>query len=205
MIKQPDSESTSDLFPNENADIGILSSLPSQELSSLIDTVEVQVDQLSQRQRQISAKIPIAQAVEPIWQVLTDYEALADFIPNLSISQRLQHPTGGIRLEQVGTQRLLRFNFSARVVLDLEEKFPYEINFNLVEGDLKAFSGSWRLQPAPHSKQVVTNLLYTVCVLPKRTMPVSIIERRLINDLRLNLLAIRQRVNNLFGTITTDS
>ncbi len=202
MIKQPDdSTSKSDISADESADIGILSSLPPQELASLLDTVEVQVEQLSPRQRQISAKIPISQAVEPIWQVLTDYEALADFIPNLSKSQRLEHPTGGIRLEQVGTQRLLRFNFSARVVLDLEEKFPNEINFNLVEGDLKAFSGTWRLQPDIQSKTVVTNLFYTVCVLPKRTMPVSIIERRLSNDLRLNLLAIRQRVNNLFGTI----
>ncbi len=205
MIKPPDFESTSNLSPDESSDMGILSSLSPQELSSLLATVEVQVAQLSQRQRQISAKIPIFQAVEPIWQVLTDYEALADFIPNLSTSQRLEHPTGGIRLEQVGTQRLLSLNFSARVVLDLEEKFPHEINFNLVEGDLKAFSGSWRLQPNNRSQQAVTNLFYTVCVLPKRTMPVSIIERRLSNDLRLNLLAIRQRVNNLFGTTTTNS
>ncbi|WP_009630563.1 SRPBCC family protein [Synechocystis sp. PCC 7509] len=201
MTKQPNFESTSDLSSDETADIGILSSLPPQELSSLLDTVDVQIEQVSARQRQISAKIPISQAIEPIWQVLTDYEALADFIPNLSISQRLEHPTGGIRLEQVGTQRLLRFNFSARVVLDLEEQFPHEIHFNLVEGDLKAFSGTWRLQPDTLSPQIVTNLFYTVCVLPKRTMPISIIERRLANDLRLNLLAIRQRVNNLYGTI----
>lgn len=203
MINQPDFESTADLSPDDIADIGILSNLSSQELSSLLDTIEVQVEQLSPRQRQISAKIPISQAIEPIWRVLTDYEALADFIPNLSKSQRLEHPTGGIRLEQIGTQRLLRLNFSARVVLDLEEKYPYEINFNLVEGDLKDFSGTWRLQPDDQSEQVVTNLFYTVCVLPKRTMPVSIIERRLSNDLRLNLLAIRQRVNNLFGTTAT--
>ncbi len=201
MIKQPNFESKSNLSADETADIGILSSLPPEELSSLLDTIEVQVEPLSQRQRQISAKIPIFQAIEPIWQVLTDYEALADFIPNLSKSQLLEHPTGGIRLEQIGTQRLLRFNFSARVVLDLEEKFPNEISFNLVEGDLKAFSGSWRLQPDTHSKQVTTNLFYTVSILPKLTMPVSIIERRLSNDLRLNLLAIRQRVSNLIGTI----
>ena len=200
MINQPGFELTADLSADDSADIGILSSLSSQELSSLLDTIEVQVEQVSSRQRQISAKIPISQATEQVWQVLTDYEALADFIPNLSKSQRLEHPTGGIRLEQIGTQRLLRFNFSARVVLDLEEKYPDEITFNLVEGDLKDFSGSWRLQPDCQSEQVVTNLFYTVCVLPKRTMPISIIERRLSNDLRLNLLAIRQRVNNLYGT-----
>lgn len=167
---------------------------------SLLDTVEVQIEQVAQRTRQISAKVLIPHPIEPIWRVLTNYEQLADFIPNLAISRRLEHPTGGIRLEQVGSQRLLRFNFSARVVLDLEEKFPHEISFNMVEGDLKAFSGAWRLEPEEQANRVATNLCYTVCVLPKRTMPVAIIERRLSNDLRVNLLAIRQRVDELSST-----
>lgn len=175
----------------ESEDIGID--------SALLDTVEVQIEPIAQRKRRISAQLLIPHPIEPIWRVLTNYEALADFIPNLAISRRIEHPTGGIRLEQVGTQRLLRFNFSARVVLDLEEKFPHEINFNLVEGDLKDFSGAWRLESDAQSNQVATNLSYTVCVLPKRTMPVAIIERRLSNDLRINLLAIRQRVNDLFA------
>ncbi len=167
---------------------------------ALLQAVEVQTEPLAERQRQISAKIQIPHAVEQVWQVLTDYEALANFIPNLAKSRLLEHPTGGIRLEQVGTQRLLRFNFSARVVLDLEEKFPYEINFNLVEGDLKEYSGSWRLEPYSLFEQTGTNLYYTVRVWPKRTMPVAMIERRLCSDLRLNLLAIRQQLQDLFGT-----
>jgi ribosome-associated toxin RatA of RatAB toxin-antitoxin module len=162
--------------------------------------VEVQVEEVAQRQRQIAAKIQIPHPVERVWQVLTDYEGLADFIPNLAKSRRLSHPTGGIRLEQVGTQRLLRFNFSARVVLDLEEKFPREINFNMVEGDLKAYSGKWVLEPLPLADLVGTNLCYTVLVWPKLTMPVGLIERRLSRDLQLNLAAIRQQVERLFGT-----
>ncbi|MCX7595873.1 MAG: cyclase, partial [Fischerella sp.] len=38
---------------------------------------------------------------------------------------------------------------------------------------------------------------YTVKVWPKRTMPGRIIERRLAKDLQLNLLAIRQRLEDL--------
>jgi ribosome-associated toxin RatA of RatAB toxin-antitoxin module len=77
----------------------------------------------------------------------------------------LAHPQGGIRLEQVGSQRFLRLNFSARVVLDLDENFPNEINFNMVEGDLKAFFGSWQLKPYSLADQSGTNLYYTVRVL----------------------------------------
>lgn len=185
------------VVPTATDDIGTEFSLTAEQ-AALLQDVEVQTEAVAERQRQITAKIQISYPVEQVWQVLTDYEALADFIPNLSQSRLLQHPTGGIRLEQVGSQRFLRLNFSARVVLDLEENFPYEINFNMVEGDLKAFIGSWQLKPDAISG-TRTNLYYTVRVWPKRTMPVTILERRLSSDLRLNLLAIRQRADELFS------
>ncbi|MEI1372982.1 SRPBCC family protein [Nostoc sp.] len=164
---------------------------------ALVAKVEIQIEKIAERQRQISAKVQIPQPVEQIWKILTDYEALPDFLPNLAMSRLIEHPNGGIRLEQVGSQRLLNFNFWARVVLDLEECFPKEINFRMVEGDFKGFSGSWCLEPYSLGEYVGTNLCYTIQVWPKLTMPVGIIENRLSKDLRLNLLAIYQRVEEL--------
>lgn len=160
-------------------------------------SVDIQIEKIAERQRQITANIQIPQPIEKIWKVLTDYEALVDFIPNLAKSRRLEHPDGGIRLEQVGSQRLLNFNFCARVVLDLEEYFPKEINFRMVEGDFKGFSGSWRLEPYPCGDVMGTNLCYTIEVWLKLTMPVTIIENRLSKDLQSNLLAVYQRVQQL--------
>ncbi|MEH2403997.1 SRPBCC family protein [Nostoc sp.] len=164
---------------------------------ALAAKVEIEIEKIAERQRKISAKVQIPQPVELIWKVLTDYEALPDFLPNLAKSRLIEHPNGGIRLEQVGSQRLLNFNFWARVVLDLEECFPKEINFRMVEGDFKGFSGSWYLEPYSLGEYVGTNLCYTIQVWPKLTMPVGIIENRLSKDLRLNLLAIYQRVEEL--------
>ncbi|MGF1988262.1 MAG: SRPBCC family protein [Nostoc sp. ZfuVER08] len=183
-------------FQRSTDDTNLEADLPADALA-LLAQVEVQIEKLAQRQRQISAKIQIPQPVEQIWKVLTDYEALADFIPNLAKSRLIEHPDGGIRLEQIGSQRLLNFNFCARVVLDLEEYFPKEINFRMVEGDFKGFSGTWCLEPYSLGEQIGTNLCYTIQVWPKLTMPVSIIENRLSKDLRLNLLAIYQRVEEL--------
>ena len=166
----------------------------------LLQAVDVWSEPLEGRQRKIAAKIQIPRSLDHVWQVLTDYEALATFIPNLAKSQRLPHPTGGIRLEQVGTQRLMRVSFSARVVLDLTEVYPSEIRFEMVEGDFKSFTGTWQLEAiANASSQPLTQLSYTVCVWPKRTMPVILIENRLRHDLPLNLIAVRQRVETLFA------
>ena len=188
MTKQLNSPSSDNTAPEE---------ILSNDAATALTDVVVQVEKLSDRQRQITAKVQIPQPIEKIWQILTDYEALADFIPNLATSRLLEHPNGGIRLEQVGSQRLLNFKFCARVVLDLVESFPKEINFQMVEGDFKGFSGSWCLEPYSLGDHEGTNLCYTIQVWPKLTMPISIIESRLSKDLRLNLLAIRQRVEGL--------
>jgi ribosome-associated toxin RatA of RatAB toxin-antitoxin module len=162
-----------------------------------LQAVEVQIEKITERQRQITAKLQIPHPVEKVWKVLTNYEALPDFVPNLAKSRLLEHPTGGIRLEQVGSQRFLRLNFCARVVLDIEEYFPKEINFSMVEGDFKEFSGSWQLQPCSLGKDGGTYLCYSVKVWPKVTMPVGVIERRLSQDMQTNLLAISQRLEKL--------
>ncbi len=164
-----------------------------------LPSVAVQIEKIADRQRQITATIQIPQPVEKIWHVLTDYEALPEFIPSLAKSRLLDHPQGGIRLEQIGSQRFLNFNFCARVVLDLEEYFPKAINFRMVEGDFKGFNGSWCLEPYSLGELIGTHLSYTIQVWPKLTMPVTIIEPRLTKDIQSNLLAIYQRVQLVDG------
>lgn len=166
------------------------------ELDKHLDEVKIETEEVAKRQRRITSQIAIAHPRESVWQVLTDYESLPEFIPNLEKSQRLEHPEGSkVRLEQVGKQRLLKMNFSARVVLDLSETHPERIDFEMVEGDFKAFSGYWSLV----AEDNLTQLIYSIFVWPPRTMPVSLIERRMSKDLSLNLVAIRQRVRERFG------
>ncbi|MBD1995838.1 SRPBCC family protein [Leptolyngbya sp. FACHB-541] len=166
---------------------------------ALLEDVEVETERLDGRQRRISAKVQIPYPAEQVWQILTDYEKLSDFIPSLSKSRQIPHPQGGIRLEQVGTQCLLNFKFCARVVLDMVENFPQRLDFKMIEGDFKVFSGSWQLQPITLGNQTGTELCYSVLVLPRMAMPVGLIERRLSTNLAMNLVAIRERANELFS------
>lgn len=161
--------------------------------------VEVTTDRAEGRERQISARIHLPYSIEQVWQILTDYDHLAEFIPNLAKSRRITHPQNGIRIEQIGTQALLKFKFCARVVLDMVEQFPHQLDFQMVEGDFKSFGGSWKLRPVTMPDQVGTELCYTVSVLPPRAMPVGLIERRLRSSLVINLSAIRQRADQVFG------
>ncbi|MEL6327373.1 MAG: SRPBCC family protein [Cyanobacteria bacterium J06626_23] len=162
-------------------------------ISESDQAVSISTEKVDGRKRKISASIAIPQPLEPIWQLLTDYDRLADYIPNLTVSRQVAHPKGGIRLEQVGAQCFLNIKFCARVLLDMQEHFPKEIGFSMVEGDFKQFLGRWRLQPALLGEQPGTLLSYEVIVQPPLAMPARLIEHHLCHNLTENLLAIRQR------------
>ncbi len=148
------------------------------------------------RQRDLCASVTIPCATETVWRILTNYDCLADIIPSLAVSRRLPHPDGNgkVRLEQVGSQKILKVNFSARVVLDMEEDYPSAIHFAMVEGDFKHMKGSWKLEALDsEGDRPQTRLSYCLSILPKRTMPVRIVESRLSQDLAINLQAIYQQ------------
>ncbi len=162
--------------------------------------VDIKIDKLEGRKRRIFAKIKIPYSLEQVWQVITDYEAFPEFIPNMIGNRRLDSPTGGIRLEQVRTKSLIGMKISARSVVDIEEKFLHEIHYQLIEGDFKEFSGYWRLETDKLSEaQAGVELIYDFSVLPKSIIPTPIFEYFLSNDVPASLLAVRQRVEKLFG------
>lgn len=173
-----------------DAELGLMDDQLDPTLNSDVEIVS----QATGRQRQITAKIWIPCSVEQLWQILTSYDQLAEFIPSLTQSRQIEHPQGGIRIEQIGSEALMRIKFCARVVLDMVEQFPNQIDFEMVEGDFKQFCGSWMLQAAANGG---TELCYTVSVLPPRAMPVSLVERKLKSGLVANLTAIRQRAESL--------
>jgi ribosome-associated toxin RatA of RatAB toxin-antitoxin module len=170
------------------------------ELTASQAAVQVQTDLAEGGRRHLSARIQLPYARDQIWVILTDYDHLADFIPGLARSCRIPHPDGGIRLEQVGSQSLLKLKFCARVVLDMVEQMPNRLDFQMVEGDFREFSGSWVLEPASLNGRIGTELLYSIRILPPRVMPTRVIEGRLHQNLQINLNAIRERADALFGT-----
>lgn len=164
----------------------------------LEDGIAVHTEKRVGRQRRIHAITDLPFTAEQLWQILTDYDNLASFIPNLTRSRRLSHPDGGIRLEQVGAQRFLNVSFCARVVLDAVETFPQELRFSMVEGDFRQFEGKWTLEPlTSHTPR--TRLGYDLLICPPRAMPAGLIERHIRNDLIRNLHAIGERATVLFG------
>ncbi|XP_022154936.1 uncharacterized protein LOC111022083 isoform X2 [Momordica charantia] len=158
--------------------------------------VHCEVKVISWRERRIRADILVNAAIESVWNALTDYERLADFIPNLVSSGRIPCPhPGRIWLEQRGLQRALYWHIEARVVLDLQELLnsdgSRELHFSMVDGDFKKFEGKWSIKAGTRSSP--TTLSYEVNVIPRFNFPAILLERIIRSDLPVNLRALACR------------
>mgnify|MGYP001797318969 FL=1 len=159
--------------------------------------VEISTEKRPARERRILASVIIPQPVEKVWEVITDYERLSDFIPSLTSSKLIPNSDGRIRLEQIVAQCFLKVQICARVVLDMTENFPHEVGFSMREGDFNQFEGAWQLEPTEGG---LTRLSYDLFVKPPRAMPVKLIEHHIRNNLTNNLLAIHKRSLELAGS-----
>ncbi|XP_023731511.1 uncharacterized protein LOC111879288 [Lactuca sativa] len=163
--------------------------------------VKCEVEVISWRERRVKSEVQVDADVDSVWNALTDYERLADFIPNLIFSARIpcMHP-GRIWLEQRGLQRALYWHIEARVVLDLQE-FPnsangHELHFSMVDGDFKKFEGKWCIKPGKRSSNAI--LSYEVNVIPNFNLPAIFMERIIRSDLPVNLQALARRSERNF-------
>ena len=159
-------------------------------------TIEQTVERLPQGVRRLAVQLRTDQTVDDLWEVLTDYEGLSEFIPNLSSSKLIERSGNRVTLSQIGSQQLvLGLKFSAEVQLELtEHRLEGLLQFRMIKGDFRRFEGSWRLQSVPDQTLVLYELTVQGCL----GMPVALIEQRLRQDLNDNLLAVEEETIRRF-------
>ena len=150
------------------------------------------MERLPQGARRLAAELKSSMPVQLLWEVLTDYENLSRFIPNLSSSELIRRQGQTVRLQQVGSQQLLGLRFSAQVQLELTEyRHDGLLQFRMVKGDFRRFEGSWQTRQRPDG----SSLLYELTVQGCLGMPIALIEERLRDDLSSNLSAVVQEAH----------
>ncbi len=152
-------------------------------------TIEQTMEKLPDGARRLAAQLTTNANFDSLWNVLTDYDRLNLFIPNLISSKTLFRNENNFHLKQIGSQDFLGIKFSAEVFLDLyEEKELGLIKFKLIKGDFRRFEGSWQIQSINNS--VKNSLIYDLTVKGCQWMPIAMIEKRLKRDLSENLIAV---------------
>ena len=154
------------------------------------------MERLPNGARRLAAQLRTPISVDALWKVLTDYDRLSEFIPNLASSTLLSKQGNRVQLKQVGSQQLMGLKFSASVHIELlEDRASGQLSFHLIKGDFRRFEGSWRMTSLPGDNG--TCLLYELTVQGCIGMPVRLIEQRLREDLKANLLAVEKFAGQL--------
>jgi len=151
------------------------------------EPIEQEIERLPSATRRLAAQLRLPLAEAAVWEVLTDYESLPSFIPNLTSSRLLNREGSTVLLEQIGCQRFVGLNFTASVRLELEERSQEGIlGFRMVSGDFRRFEGAWTLVKTNEGVRLRYELLVQACI----GMPIALIEQRLREDLATNLRCV---------------
>ena len=181
---------------------------------ALLDDAPVTVDIAApgMNSRTITASIVVDTGVDEVWSILTDYDNLATHVPNLVVSETRPAPPGQTRLYQEGAQKIIGFEFSAALEMDMREVIDEaqpstrQIKFSLVESVMFAsFDGEWRVQPYsrrrmrddPSPYAYKTKLIYKVTITPRGLVPIPAIEWRIREDVPSNLRGVKQAAERL--------
>ena len=152
-------------------------------------TIEQTMEKLSGGTRRLAAQLTTSATFDSLWNVLTDYDRLDLYIPNLLSSKKIFQNKNNVHLKQVGAQDFLGMKFSAEVTINLfEEKDLGLLKFSLIKGDFRRFEGSWKIQTIKNTSK--NSLIYDLTVQGCQWMPIGMIEKRLKKDLSENLIAV---------------
>ena len=144
----------------------------------------------------IDAKLRVDVHHHIAWQVLTDYDNLARFVPGLTSSRIVSEPGAPLQLKQTGQSGFLWLTLPIEVVVRIEE-IPLEaIRFTAVSGTLKSKSGEWRIEAQGNT----TLLIYRASIVPGFWIPPVIGTAMMGQDVRGKLVGVANEMTRRAAT-----
>lgn len=174
---QPDSTEASTTPPQQPSDS--FSKLSAQEQTALIEGKVTLSAERSGDSGQFTARILVKASATEAWAVLTDYDNFEKFLPNIENSQLLKSEENRRVFEQLNVVELVPevVDIRSRVVIESTESYLQRVDFSLVEGDLEALSGFWKLDSvaiAPNTQPDHMLITHQVDIDPGDSSPRSL-------------------------------
>lgn len=128
------------------------------------------------------------------WSVLTDYDRLAEFVPNLS-SSHVQSRDGNERVvAQNGYAKFLFIRQAINLVLRVNEQ-PEQptpnIDIRLISGNMREYQARWELQAVDNGR---TRIAYAGLIAPDFYVPSLFGAALMKSDLRAMLKAVKTEI-----------
>jgi ribosome-associated toxin RatA of RatAB toxin-antitoxin module len=138
----------------------------------------------------IDAEMLVPADAKTAWAVLTDYDNLSRFVPEMQSSRVTSAPGQPKRLEQRGKSGMLSFFTPEHIIFQLEETPPERIKFNKIAGDVRSMRGEWLIVGNGNPVKV----FYRARIVPKVPLPPLLGATMIELDVESKLAAIRREI-----------
>lgn len=167
--------------------------MPAMAQLPRLEVVVKRVDMGDQDVFEVSASGAVNAPPAAVWKVLTDYDRMAEFVPDLKATKVLSRTGNKVVVEQHGVARFLFFKRSIHLVVNVLEEPISSIDIGLVTGDMKVYSCRWDLVPVPETGG--TRILYTGKLVPKFYVPGMLGADIIRSDIERMMKAVLERLD----------
>jgi hypothetical protein len=143
--------------------------------------------------QRIRASIYIYEETQKIWQLLTDYDHLADYIPDLLSSRLIKQEDDTVIIEQKNKARILFFHKTLFQKISVKHEYPERLIFKGIKGDMDIYEGKWILKKINNKSTLLT---YDLKVKPNFYVPQWLFRYKLKKTISKSLNAIRNHITN---------
>jgi ribosome-associated toxin RatA of RatAB toxin-antitoxin module len=151
------------------------------------------VDSDAGRVYQVSAHGEVAAKPAAVWRILTDYDHMAEFVPDLHSTRVLERSGDQAIVEQRGVAHFLFFRREIRLLVQVREQPMSRIDISLVDGDMAVYHCTWRLVPVPETGG--TRIVYSGALAPKFYVPAIFGANLIRADIAKMMAAVLARID----------
>jgi len=135
------------------------------------------------------------------WEVLTDYDHQARFLPGMATSHTEWRDGREVRVVQSGSTKLLFARITASLELVIHEAPPAEIDFeDVLHRDFELYRGKWTLDAEPGRGVRIT---CQVIAKPRASGPMFLKADALAANASQELTALRNEINRRVALATS--
>ena len=144
-----------------------------------------------------TSRLLVKSSMDNAWQVLTDYEHFAEFLPGVISIKPIENNGARQVYQQINQVKTLVFSIESTIEIASTEFYPEKIAFEAVDGDLETMDGKWTLEPvspypsAPPDRVLIT---HRVTVEPAKALSDGIFFNIYESRLQETLMAIKQEI-----------
>lgn len=147
---------------------------PSQAQPGQFDKPEVTVKHLIKNEHsmfEVNATGFVRAPQQHAWHVLTDYDRLHEFVPDLQTSTLLSRNGQEAIVEQHSEAGFLFLSQTVHLVVRVTEQPYSNIDVALVAGDMRSYSAHWELAPSVENGIEGTRILFSGVMEPDFFVP----------------------------------